>query len=78
MLKNIWKKLYSEKTKSFLNKSQKKNLNEDHMKYLSIGLLILGSGGLFFTAKYDINKRGILSYLVENFTTSINENSSIY
>ena len=76
MLKNIWKKLYSEKTKSFLNKSQKKNLIEDHMKYLSMGLLILGSGGLFFTAKYDINKRGILSYLVENFTTSINENSS--
>lgn len=76
MLKNIWKKLYSEKSKSFLNKSQNKNSNEDHMKYLSMGLLILGSGGLFFTAKYDINKRGILSHLVENFTTSINENPS--
>ena len=46
------------------------------MKYLSMGLLILGSGGLFFTAKFDINKRVILSYLVENFCTLDNINSS--
>jgi hypothetical protein len=76
MFKNIWKKFYSEKTKTFLKNSNNSNLNNDHMKYLSLGLLILGSGGLFFSAKYDINKRGILSYLVENFTTLTNEKLS--
>jgi hypothetical protein len=38
-------------------------------RYISFGLLTIGTASLYFAFKYDLNKRANFSYLIENFVT---------
>src|SRR5256885_1569988 len=62
MKKIISKFNFSSKTSKNPNKN-----DEDFFKFLSIGLLTLGTAGMIYAAKHDVQKRGNFSYMVENF-----------